>query len=153
VVEQPAFISQDQGEAVNSNLTVSVHRYDSRATIFCAGDLDAGTVEEFRESLATCFEPGIMQLHFDGKQIRLLTSFGIEALLDLVRESTERSIKLTFDLSSHARSVLDVVGLWWLGVVDDWASVHKSMEASSHFSTEPPLPLYQPDKIEGVWGG
>lgn len=58
-------------------------------------------------------------MRFNGREITLLTCHGIEVLFELMRSAAQRGVLVTLDLSPAARKVLDLVGLWWLGVVSD----------------------------------
>lgn len=104
-----------------------VHARD-RSTIECAGELDLFTAPRIDEAVEVCFDQSPPALHFDARKVTLLTSAGIKSLLDAATRCHEARIPFTLDASGHARKVLDLVGLWWLGVVDDGVRLESAMK-------------------------
>lgn len=70
--------------------------------------------------------PGKLELDCTG--ITLLTAAGIKCLVEAEVACRSRAILLDMTLSPEARKVLDVVGLWWLGVVRDGISAEIALE-------------------------
>lgn len=106
---------------------VSTDRRDATMVVGCGGELDVATCPRLEEALAFALEDDLDQLVFDGRALTILTSAGITSLFELARSCKERDIRLVLKLSRPARRVLDLVGLWWLGVVDDGFAVEDAL--------------------------
>ncbi len=76
--------------------------------------------------------------------ISLLTAAGIKCLVEAEVACRSRRIELDMELSPEARKVLDLVGLWWLGVVKDGISTEIALEdalrAYGNRALDPPSP-------------
>lgn len=107
---------------------IAIDRDGTTTTVSCRGDLDLSTAPHLREAvyIAIGEDPKLIQL--DGRGLTLLTCHGIEVLYEFVRSAAQRGIPVTLDLSRPARKVLDLVGLWWLGVVEDGLLVQDSLD-------------------------
>ena len=55
---------------------------------------------------------------------------GLRVLCDASMKSCERGVQLRLITSDEVRQVLDSVGLWWLGVVDDVGVMRDSIGAA-----------------------
>ena len=86
--------------------------------------------EKLREAAGTELELGARTIVLDCSEVSLLTSAGITALVDVAIGCREADAGLDMTFSSHCRRVLDLVGLWWLGVVDDGIAVHASLQSA-----------------------
>ncbi|HWC13659.1 MAG TPA: STAS domain-containing protein [Actinomycetota bacterium] len=94
--------------------------YDARAiTLACAGELDIATARKLRDAIELSIEQQPLVFTLDAQGISLLTSSGIEVLLDAVNGCRSNGIKLDLRLSRSSRRILDMVGLWWVGVVEE----------------------------------
>ncbi|MGH2729632.1 MAG: STAS domain-containing protein [Actinomycetota bacterium] len=98
------------------------------STLACAGELDLGTSDRLQEGIELCLESNPTVIRFDGRQISLLTSPGIQILYRLAETCAKSGISLEMQLSPSARKVLDLVGLWWLGVADYAFSVDGGLD-------------------------
>lgn len=110
-----------------ADFEVTTERTDSSTLVICSGELDIATCARLEEVLDLVLEDAPQSLGFDGRGISLLTSSGIATLYRLVQACKERGITLRLDLSHKARWVLDQVGLWWLGVLDDGLAVEDAL--------------------------
>lgn len=111
-----------------SDLSISVEHGAGRTTIRCSGELDVSTCRELQAALrkALLSKPAALELDCTG--ISLLTAAGIKCLVETEVACRTRSIDLDMSLSPEARKVLDLVGLWWLGVVKDGISAEIALE-------------------------
>ena len=125
-----------------SDLTISTEHGAGRTTVRCAGELDVSTCKSLQAALrkAIMSRPDVLELDCSG--ISLLTAAGIKCLVEAELACRSRSIRLDMTLSPEARKVLDLVGLWWLGVVKDGISAEIALEealrAYGNQSLEPP---------------
>ncbi len=111
-----------------SDLSILVETRARRTTIRCSGDLDVSTCRELRDAVnrALARDPELLEL--DCSRISLLTAAGIKCLVEAELACRAKSVPLDMALSPEARRVLDVVGLWWLGVVKDGIAVEIALE-------------------------
>lgn len=100
----------------------------STATIVCKGELDVATASRLRTAVAEALEGSPARLVLDCSELTLLSAAGISALIDAMRQAKEVGAKFDMSISSRARRILDVVGLWWFGVVDDGVSLDAALE-------------------------
>ena len=98
--------------------------------IRCVGSLDLLPAERLREVVAAELQRDVRAIVLDCSEVSLLTSAGITALVDVAIGCREADVSLEMRFSAHARRVLDMVGLWWLGVVDDGIAVHASLQSA-----------------------
>ncbi len=110
------------------DLSIGVERGADRITITCSGELDVSTCKDLQKTLrrALLAKPAALELDCTG--ISLLTAAGIKCLVEAEVACRARRIDLEMKLSPEARKVLDLVGLWWLGVVKDGISVEIALE-------------------------
>lgn len=111
-----------------SDLSISVEHRDGRSTIRCAGELDVSTCRELRTALRKTIMARPEKLELDCTGITLLTAAGIKCLVEAEVACRSRDIPIDMTLSPEARKVLDLVGLWWLGVVKDGISAEIALE-------------------------
>lgn len=110
-----------------SEFLVTTQRRGSSMVVGCSGELDVATSGRLEEALSIALEQRPTQLVLDGRGISLLTSSGITTLFKLAQSCRRRAIRLELKLSQPARRILDLVGLWWLGVVDDGLAVEDAL--------------------------
>lgn len=113
---------------MREGFSLSIEHHRDASVVRCAGDLDMVPAERLREAVDTTFERDIDRLTLDCRRVSLLNSAGITALVDIAIGCRSREITLDLALSPEVRRVLDVVGLWWLGVVDDGIAVEESLQ-------------------------
>ena len=113
-----------------SNFVVSTEQHGTTILVRCEGELDETTRELLREALEIAFAEDPQRLIFDGAGISLLTSQGIAALFELAERCDRASVELELDLSDRARRMLDLMGLWWLGVIDDGVAAETTLRDS-----------------------
>ena len=105
--------------------------YEPRViTLACAGDLDIATAGKLRDAIDICVEDEPAWFTLDTQGVSLLTSSGIEVLIHAVKECRARNTHLDLRLNHSARRVLDLVGLWWLGVIDDGPAIDESFKTA-----------------------
>jgi anti-anti-sigma regulatory factor len=110
------------------DLAVDVERRGKTTTIRCRGALDVSTCRDLQTCLDGAVAAGPGRLELDGSGISLLTAAGIKCLVEAELACSGRGIDLDMTLSPKARKVLDLVGLWWLGVVKDGISAEIALE-------------------------
>ncbi len=111
-----------------TDLAIDVERRAGRTTIRCSGVLDVTTCRDLDTAVRDALEAGASWLELDCSEISLLSAAGIKSLVGTQLACRNRGVDLDMDLSPEARKVLDVVGLWWLGVVKDGISVEIALE-------------------------
>jgi anti-anti-sigma factor len=107
---------------------ISIAHTDAGSTVQCEGELDLFTSSRLQEALEVCLEREPKALHIDARKVTLLTTAGIKLLVDAAVRCHDAAIGFTLSASGHARRVLDLVGLWWLGVVDDGVRMQSAMK-------------------------
>ncbi len=113
---------------MGDDFSIDVSRALTATRICCRGALDLVPAERLREAVGLELERGAPTLVLDCSEVSLLTSAGITALVDAASGCRDAGITLEMAFSPHARRVLDLVGLWWLGVIDDGISIHASLQ-------------------------
>ncbi len=111
-----------------SDLTISVERRAGRTTIRCSGELDVSTCKDLQATLRKALLSKPESLELDCSGVTLLAAAGIKCLVEAEVACRSRGIDLEMKLSPEARKVLDLVGLWWLGVVKDGISAEIALE-------------------------
>ncbi len=111
-----------------SDLSILVDTRARRTTIRCSGELDVSTCKELRDAVTRSLTGDPEQLELDCSGVSLLTAAGIKCLVEADLACRAKGIPLDMKLSPEARKVLDVVGLWWLGVVKDGIAVEIALE-------------------------
>lgn len=125
-----------------TDLTIEVERRPDRTVIRCGGELDVSTCKVLQAALRKTMlaRPGAIELDCTG--IKLLAAAGIKCLVEAEVACRTRGIGLDMSFSPEARKVLDLVGLWWLGVVKDGISAEIALEealrAYGNRSLDPP---------------
>lgn len=110
--------------------SIDVSHGVNESHIRCVGSLDLLPAEKLREAVAAELQRDVGSIVLDCSEVSLLTSAGITALVDVAIGCREADAALEMRFSSHARRVLDLVGLWWLGVVDDGIAIHASLQSA-----------------------
>lgn len=122
-----------------SDLSIDVERGDGRTTIKCRGELDVSTCRELQTVLRKTLMARPAALELDCTGVTLLTAAGIKCLVEAEVACRSRGIDLEMSFSPEARKVLDLVGLWWLGVVKDGISAEIALEeALRAYGNRPP---------------
>ena len=111
-----------------SDLSIVVDIRGDRTTIRCSGELDVTTCRELRDAVSRALSGEPSSLELDCSGISLLTAAGIKCLVETDLACRNRGVALDMKLSAEARKVLDVVGLWWLGVVKDGIAAEIALE-------------------------
>jgi anti-anti-sigma factor len=111
-----------------SDLSIVVEARPERTTIRCSGELDVSTCRELRDAVSRALAQDTASLELDCSGISLLTAAGIKCLVETDLACRRGGVALDMTLSAEARKVLDVVGLWWLGVVKDGISAEIALE-------------------------
>ena len=125
-----------------SDLTIDVEHDTGRTIIRCSGELDVSTCRDMQAVLRKVLLSRPPALELDCSGITLLTAAGIKCLVEAEVACRSRAIDLEMSFSPEARKVLDLVGLWWLGVVKDGISAEIALEealrAYGNRTHEPP---------------
>jgi anti-anti-sigma factor len=96
----------------------------------CSGELDIATTPKFADTLHCCLDRNPATLHLDLSHVTLMTSSGITILMAVLQWCREKGITYELTLSPHVRRILDLVGLWWVGVIDDGIEVDAELECA-----------------------
>jgi anti-anti-sigma factor len=125
-----------------SDLSIDVEHDAGRTTIRCRGELDVSTCRDLQAVLRKVLLARPSALELDCTGVTLLAAAGIKCLVETEVACRSRGIDLDMSFSSEARKVLDLVGLWWLGVVKDGISAEIALEealrAYGNRAPEPP---------------
>lgn len=113
---------------VTEGFSLMVRNDPERTEIVCVGVLDLLPAEKVREAVRAALDRAVGTVVLDCAGVTLLTSAGITALVDSAVEAREAEQTLRFRFGPHVRRILDLVGLWWLGVIDDGVAVHESLQ-------------------------
>lgn len=113
---------------MSHDFSLAIRNFPDHSVITCRGVLDLLPAEKVREAVESVIGAGAPKLVLDCSEVSLLTSAGITALVDTAIRCREVGTELDLRLSSHVRRILDLVGLWWLGVIDDGIAVHESLQ-------------------------
>jgi anti-anti-sigma factor len=92
---------------------------DEAVRVACSGELDLNTHTRLRDALEVSLQGQPRSLFLDLSQVTFMAAAGIRVVTDTLVESRTRGVELRLSLSPSARRILDLVGLWWIGVVDD----------------------------------
>ena len=111
-----------------AGFSISVRHRGQTSVIACAGELDLLPAEKLREAFEACLDGKPDHVVVDCSELTLLSSAGITALVDTAIRCRELGIPLDLRFSPHARKILDLVGLWWLGVIHDGVSIHEALQ-------------------------
>lgn len=115
---------------------IALSHLNRGSTIKVEGELDLFTAPRVEEAVEVCLDRKPDALHVDATGLSLLTTAGIKILLEAAIRCHDTGIAFTLSAGGHARRVLDLVGLWWLGVVDDGVRLQSAMrEALSSYAT------------------
>lgn len=109
-------------------LELQISHANGRSRLACFGELDVGTASRFRAAVDEMLASSPTELWLEGAGITFLSAAGITALVDALVKCRDSEVTLHMELSPEARRVLDVVGLWWLGVVDDGIAVETALQ-------------------------
>jgi anti-anti-sigma factor len=97
------------------------------AFVSCHGELDSLASSRLEECLDLVFERDLESLHLDTKGLSLLTSAGVGTFLGAANRCHEEGIAFSLATNKQGRRILDLLGLWWLGVVDDGPALEEAM--------------------------
>ena len=111
-----------------SDLSIEVEARADRTTIRCSGEIDVSTCKELRDAVQRALDAGPSSLELDCSGITLLSAAGIKCLVETDVACRRKDVDLDMKLSPEARKVLDLVGLWWLGVVKDGIAAEITLE-------------------------
>jgi anti-anti-sigma factor len=93
------------------------------STVAIEGELDVATVPQFLGAVDSCLEKKPRRLLVDATRIRFLASIGAEALLVAAARCYQRAVNFGLQASPETRRTLDLLDLWWLGILDDGFSI------------------------------
>lgn len=113
---------------VTEGFSLMVRNDSERTEVVCIGVLDLLPAEKVREAVRAALDRAVGTVVLDCSGVTLLTSAGITALVDSAVEAREAEQTLRFRFGPDVRRILDLVGLWWLGVIDDGVAVHESLQ-------------------------
>lgn len=113
---------------MTEGFSLRVENQPTQTNISCSGVLDVLPAEKLRDAVRTATERQVETVVLDCTGVTLVTSAGITALVDAAVEVRESGQILRLKFSPHVRRILDLVGLWWLGVIDDGVAVYESLQ-------------------------
>ena len=125
-----------------SDLSIDVERGAEHTAIRCRGELDVSTCKELQTVLRKTLLSRPSAITLDCTGVTLLAAAGIKCLVEAEVACRSRDIELDMSFSPEARKVLDLVGLWWLGVVKDGFSAEialdEALRAYANRGLDPP---------------
>jgi anti-anti-sigma factor len=118
------------------NLRVSTYDTGPLATVVVEGELDLSTSGRLEDAVRHCLvaEKRLL-IDLDCTRVSFLASAGADAVLAAAECCELEGVVLRFSFSPQARRVLDLLGLWWLGVIDDGYAVDRVLEDTA----QPPV--------------
>lgn len=102
------------------DLVISVEDLAEGARIRCGGELTPVTARILIDAVEQCLERGSTRLEVDCSDLGIPGAAAIKAFLEVHRRCLEAGASLRLVVGPAARRVLDLVGLWWLGVVSGY---------------------------------
>jgi anti-anti-sigma factor len=88
-------------------------------TITCTGELDLLSASELSEEIESVLDGQPDGLILDVRGLTLLSSAGIELFLEAAGSCYDEGVPFDLRLNPFGRQLLDLVGLWWLGIITD----------------------------------
>lgn len=125
--EEAPIAEETRSREGRAPLLLLIKHVSEHPEITISGDLDAPGSVRLREALELALEGGPNALTVDGRGIRRIGVAGLTVLADLVGLCRELGVRLDLELSASARRMLDSVGLWWLGVIDQGPSLDQAI--------------------------
>ena len=119
---------------MSSVFSLRMDRSSDGVEIVCAGELDVSGAAKLKDAvdLALIDRPSVLKL--DVREVSLLSSAGIKAFLGALELCRAAGVLFNLQVQGHPRRVLDLVGLWWLGVIDDGGEIQAILqEAMSRY--------------------
>ena len=98
--------------------------------IVCRGDLDIISTMRFNEALDAALTREPDEVDLDLGAVGHVSAAGVKCLVQAAAQLQERGVAATWRFSPQVRQILDAVGLWWLGVVDDAVSEQQTLGAA-----------------------
>lgn len=130
---------------MESDFSLSVRIRDGESLIECDGELDISTCHNFEVAVDLCFRQQPATIHADLRGVTFIAAAGIAQIVRLVERCRTAGVDLRFDLSPPVRRILDLVGLWWIGVIDDGIAVqnvlHEALQRYAEASSDGTLRL------------
>jgi anti-anti-sigma factor len=80
-------------------------------TLVCGGELDFGTVPRLEEAFDLCERMRPEGLHIDGRDLTLIDSVGVSALIRFAHRCIEEGIGFSVGVSEQVRDILAHAGL------------------------------------------
>ena len=109
---------------------VRLDRDATRVAIVCRGDLDIISTMRFNEALDAALAQEPDEVDLDLLAVGHISAAGVKCLVQSAAQLQDRGAASTWRFSPQVRQILDAVGLWWLGVVDDALSEQQSLGAA-----------------------
>ncbi len=129
----------DKAGRSSTGLSVVSITHEGSPAILVGGDLGTAAAEQVREAVSICLEKSPDRLAIDTIAITSIGAAGISALVDTVSLCRERGVGLELRLDGEARRILDLVGLWWLGVVENGSQPELELEKALRIYSALPL--------------
>ncbi|MFN2489717.1 MAG: STAS domain-containing protein [Actinomycetota bacterium] len=98
---------------------VDVSSRGSTAVVRCSGELDIATRGALRVAIDEALSLAPRRLVVDCDEVGFIESSTIQELLDAAARCRSRDISFELAAAGRVRRVLDMAGLWWLGVIED----------------------------------
>ncbi len=118
-------------------LLVHVRRRGGAATIRCSGELDAATCDRLAEAIDACLDDELELLRIDCSRLVFIAGAGADVLAEASERCSRMGVALEVTMNPRVRRILDLAGLWWLGVLQEGASEDAALE---HATSTPPPP-------------
>jgi anti-anti-sigma factor len=96
-------------------------------TITCTGELDILSARELSDEIESVLDGDPVALTLDVRGLTLISSAGIELFLDAAGSCYDAGIPYELQVNPDGRQLLDLVGLWWLGVISDGYAAEVAM--------------------------
>jgi anti-anti-sigma factor len=105
------------------HFSISTLNRDGDSTVAIEGELDVATVSAFLGTVDSSLLCRPRRLIVDATRVSFLASIGAEALLVAAARCHRSAVEFGLESSPEVRRTLDLLDLWWLGVIDDGFSI------------------------------
>jgi anti-anti-sigma factor len=116
---------------MSADLQVTSRFVGDVCTIICTGELDLLSAAELSEEIESVLDGQPERLTLDVRGLTLLSSAGIELFLETAGSCYDEGVPFELQVNPYGRQLLDLVGLWWLGVITDGYAAEVAMRRES----------------------
>ncbi|MGH2736583.1 MAG: STAS domain-containing protein [Actinomycetota bacterium] len=114
-----------------SDFSVRIESVDDEVTrLTCSGLLDIITCRSFSEALDFALVSGPKRIELDLSGVHHVSAAGVKCLVQSLSSIKSAGAAATWEFSASTRRILDLVGLWRLGIVDEPLAEKETLAAA-----------------------